>query len=399
MKVLSIHNYYGSSSPSGENIVFDLEKKLLQNNGIEIIEFSRHSDLIRSQGQYGKIIAGLSTVWNPFTANEIDKIISLEKPSVVHVHNTFPMISPSIFHSIGRRSAKILTLHNYRIVCPAAIPLRRGKVCIECIDQKSSIPSIRHACYRDSRMATLPLAMSVSLHRALGTWINYVDAFIALSEFQKELMVIGGIPENKIHIKPNYYNGRPKVESIKNRTYDALYVGRLSDEKGVLTLIEAWIKWGPDAPILHIVGDGPLKSKLVSIANNSNIQFHGQVNSEIAQQMISNSKLLIVPSECYEGFPMVLREAFAFGTPTAVSNIGPLPSIIKPGATGIVFEPSNSDSLYFNVSKLLADNNELARMSIASRKLFEEKYTEEINYQIIMSIYDSAIRENEQRKP
>ena len=204
------------------------------------------------------------------------------KPDVVHVHNTFPLISPAIFRSIGSMAARVLTLHNYRLSCPAAIPVRDGSVCTECINRQSIIPSLRYGCYRNSRLATLPLALNVALHRALSTWSHQVDAFIALTEFQKKLMVKAGLPPDLVHIKPNFYPGKPNTVPWIERKRRVVFAGRLTPEKGVESLVRAWISWGPSAPELRIVGDGELKQQLMELASTTPdvpIRFLGQLTS------------------------------------------------------------------------------------------------------------------------
>ena len=184
LKILLVHNFYSSAVPSGENQVFEAEKRLLLQYGHEVQEFIRRSDEIRGDRILGTLRGAVATPYNPFMAASIKKKVKDFKPDIVHVHNTFPLISPAIFHSIGHSAARVLTLHNYRLICPSAIPMRDGKICTDCFGSHWPLPSVQHGCYRNSRIATLPLAASVALHWALGTWKHQVDAFISLSEFQ-----------------------------------------------------------------------------------------------------------------------------------------------------------------------------------------------------------------------
>jgi glycosyltransferase involved in cell wall biosynthesis len=197
------------------------------------------------------------------------------RPDVVHVHNTFPLISPSIFHAIGHRAARVLTLHNYRIFCAAAIPMRHGRVCTECLDSRSVLPSLRYGCYRDSRAATVPLAAGVALHRRLGTWSNHVEAFISLTEFQRELLSWSGLPTAKIRVKPNFYPGRPTVIPWQEREPSVVFAGRLTAEKGVSTLIRAWKLWGEEALQLELVGDGELRPDLEQMRRRHGLRAPG----------------------------------------------------------------------------------------------------------------------------
>lgn len=395
MKVLLLHNFYGSEAPSGENVVFESEKALLEQRGHDVQVFTRHSDEIRGQGLRGAIKGAAAVPWNPFAAAALREVVDDFQPDVVHAHNTFPLISPAVFHAIGRRAARVLTLHNYRLLCPAAIPMRDGKVCTDCIQRRSVLPALQHGCYRGSRLATLPLAMNVALHRRIGTWQHQVDAFIALSEFQKQLMTQGGLPSAKLHVKPNFYAGDPLVVPFQQRFDYVVFVGRLGQEKGVQTLIEAWRRWGENAPELRLVGDGPLREQLQKQAQGLRVRFMGQIPANEAQAQIANARLLVLPSECFEGFPMVVREAFAFGTPVAVSRLGPLPSIVDHGVNGVVFEPANAASLLSVVQSALVDSAALAAMAFGARQAFDVLYNEQANYQMLMDIYQQAIAVNQ----
>ena len=399
LKILLVHNFYGSSSPSGENKVFEIEKKMLLSRGHQVECFTYHSDTIRNQGIKGLIIGAFTTPWNFKSAKRISNVIDNFQPDLVHVHNTFPLISPSVFHAIGNRAAKVLTLHNYRLFCPAAIPMRNGNICTECLDKRSVLPALRYGCYRNNHLATIPLSLKVWLHRFLNTWKNHVDGFIALTEFQKKTMVEAGLPSEKVHVKPNFYKEKPTIIEWKDRDNAVVFAGRLSQEKGVITLVKAWIKWGGNAPELRIVGDGPLKEtlqKMISVEPECNVRFLGQVQSHEAEKHISRAKLVVLPSECFEGFPMVIREAFAFGTPVAVSNIGPLPSIVQDGENGVKFQPRNSLSLLRTVQRIWNSPDELELLGEGARRSFLTKYTEEANYKMLMHIYNIAL--NQQNK-
>jgi len=394
MKVMLAHNFYSSELPSGENQVFEAERLLLKKNGHEVIDFIRNSDVIRSKGAWGVFQGACSTVWNPFSAAEIQNLIELKTPDVVHAHNTFPLLSPSIFHAIGHRSARVLTLHNYRLFCPAAIPMRAGKVCTECLDKSSVLPSLRHGCYRNSRLATFPLAANVAVHRYLNTWSTQVDAYIVLTEFQRERMIEAGLPAQLVHVKPNFFPGNPSLVPWITRENCVVFAGRLTPEKGVLSLVHAWLLWGASAPELRIVGDGDLRSELERLAATAPevpIRFLGQLSGLNTQMEIARARLLVLPSECFEGFPMVVREAFAFGTPVAVSNIGPLPSIVQDGENGLLFEPHNPHSLLSVVRTAWSFHGGLEVLALGARRSFDSLYNEYTNYRALIKIYESAI--------
>jgi len=398
MKVLIVHNYYGSTAPSGENKVFEAEMAMLKRYGHEVKTFIRRSDEIRDKGVLGLIRGAISVPWNFFTTIQIKRILKSFKPDVVHVHNTFPLISPSVFYALEQKAASVITLHNYRIFCPAALPFRNGKICLECIESKNIVPALVHSCYRQSLAATIPLAVNVSLHRILGTWTKKIDAFIVLSEFQKELIFKAGIPDSILHLKPNFHPIDPPVIPWSKKGRHIIFVGRLTVEKGILTLLNAWKLWGKDAPDLHIIGDGELRFELENMAKGLPIKFFGQLESTITHSKIAESQLLILPSECFEGSPMAVIEAFAFGTPAAVSDIGPLPSIVKHGKCGPVFKFSNPQSIVSVLSDIWNDSDLLESCGINAREEFNLNYTEKGNYKSLLDIYEKAILSNVKKK-
>lgn len=403
MKILLVHNHYGSAAPSGENEVFRREKTLLESHSHEVCVFERHSDEILLAGRLGLIHGALAAPWNPRSARRMRRIMAGFRPDVVHAHNTFPLISPSIF-SAARGAARVLTLHNYRLFCAAGIPMRDGQVCTICLDRRSALPAMRYGCYRDSRLATLPLALSVSLHRTRGTWHRDVEAFIALSEFQRRIMVASGLPPERVSVKPNFFPGNPQLVPWTDRVPRVVYVGRLSQEKGVDDLVAAWLSWGTSAPELVLVGDGPLRGSVMSRireAGVNNITLTGQVSATDAQRWIATSRLLALPSRCFEGFPLTLSEAYAFGTPILASDLGPLPDLVTPTGSGDVFRSGDRNELESAAKRLWSNEQRLAAMSANARQCFESGMSEEINYRALIDVYQralSAIERNQGRR-
>jgi glycosyltransferase involved in cell wall biosynthesis len=395
VRVLLVHNHYGSSAPSGENRVFEREKALLERRGHDVHVFTRHSDELLGRGLVGALVGGAATAWNPLAARAVRDVATRVRARVVHVHNSFPLISPAAFWALRGCAARVLTLHNYRLFCPAAIPLRGGRSCTECIDGRSVLPALRNACYRKSRVATVPLAVSVALHRAVGTWQREVEAFIALSEFQRELMIRGGLPRDRVWVKPNFHPGRPRVVPWGERRDCVVFAGRLTPEKGLVPLVEAWLAWGESAPELRIVGEGPLRAELerrVRSTGCARVVFVGALPQAEAEREIAQSRLIVVPSVWFEGFPLVLGEALACGTPAAVSDIGPLSTIVEDGRTGLVFGPNDASSLLAVVRAGWSARDRLASMSAAARAEYERTYSEDANYTRLMEIYEVALR-------
>lgn len=253
---------------------------------------------------------------------------------------------------------------------------------------------MRNKCYRHSRLATLPIALTVALHRKLNTWSTDVDAFIALSRFQADLLVAAGLPADRVHVKPNFYPAPPNPRAWSEREARVLYVGRLSEEKGPLHLIDAWARMGSHAPLLDIIGSGPqsetLRCAVSGSAAASRIRLLGQLPHVEVEEAVSRSRLLIVPSVWFEGFPMVIREAFALAVPVAASNIGSLASIVTNGGNGILFAPGNPSDIARAVLEIWNDPRRLEMMGAQARRDFEAKYTEKAHSEAILKIYDAA---------
>jgi glycosyltransferase involved in cell wall biosynthesis len=396
MKILLVHNFYGSSAPSGENIVFSAEKEMLEERGHEVTLYTTNSDYIRKIGVAGSFLGAIGAPWNHVHLVRMKKILAAGEFDVMHVHNTFPLLSPAVFYAPGKRApAAVLTLHNYRLFCCAGIPLRNNRPCTECLDRQSIWPALLHGCYRNSRVATVPMALMISLHRRLATWQKRVDAFIALTTFQAEKMILAGLPGDKVYIKPHFYSAPPTLVAWAKRRGSVLFIGRLGEEKGLTYLIQAWAQWGVNSPELVMVGDGPLKDELVKLVDaaglGAKIHFTGQVPFSEVQQRLAHSRLLVMPSVCFEGFPMAIREAFSLGVPVAVSNLGSMPCIVNDGEDGVVFRPADADDLLVKVSSLWHDQEKLAEMAKNARTEFDKKYTAETNHTILMDIYTRAL--------
>ena len=394
MKILLVHNFYRSEIASGENEVFKAEKKILKEKGHIIEEYIRHSDEIKSKNLYSKLKVGLSIAWNHSSYKSISKIVDSFKPDIVHVHNTFPLISPSIFYAIRKRAAIVLTLYNYRLFCSNAKLLRSGKICKKCLDEQSVLPAIRYGCYRESRIATIPLALKIAIHRKLNTWKDKVDAFISLTEFQKKLMIECGLPKDKIYIKP-IPSSRSNIIPWKERDNTIIFVARLSEEKGSITLVKSWILWGSEAPVLNIVGSGELEDELKKMAQKhsiKNINFLGKLTYEDMKEKIGKAKLTIFPSEWYETFGKVIVDSFSKGTPVAVSDIGSLPDLVTNNLNGIVFKTRNEKSLFEEVKKAWTQQGYLEKLSKEAKNTYDQFYTPDKNYERAVSIYKKVIQ-------
>jgi glycosyltransferase involved in cell wall biosynthesis len=389
MRVLVVHNSY--QKPGGEDVAVAQESLLLESQGHQVIAYSRSNDELKNLSSMQRLLFVKDLVYSFDSKYEIEMLLRKEKPDVVHVHNTFMMISPSVFDACQEAGIPVLqTLHNYRLLCPAWTLSRNGKVCEDCVEG-GLWHGIRHGCYRESHAMTAAVAAMLKFHRISGTWSNSVDGYVALSEFARRKFIEGGLPANKIYVKPNFVESDPG-EKREPGSY-ALFVGRLSLEKGVQTLLSAWTQMSQSYPLV-VIGDGPLRESLeaeVAKQNFSSVTFKGWLPREQTIEAMKNSAFLVVPSLWYEGFPMTIAEAFACGTPVLCSKLGGMQEIVDDGRTGLHIEPGNAEDLASKVTALLAQPEKIAQMGIAARWEYKSRYTAATNYSLLMQIYEQSI--------
>lgn len=389
MKVLLAHNYYRSSAPSGEDAVFRNERALLEKKGIEVILFERFNDDIDDSTLSRRLGVAMDCAWSRATYEEISALIRKVRPDIAHFHNTFPLISPSAYAACQASGVPVVqTLHNYRLICAGALLQRDGHTCEDCVGT-TLLPALRHRCYRGSLSATGAVVWMLARNRWRGTYKTLVNRYIALTKFAAGRLIAGGLPRERMTVKPNFLPDVP-VPGTGGGGY-AVYVGRLSEEKGVRTLLAAW-KWVTGLP-LKILGDGPLRQELARLAEQENlpVEFLGFCGREEILQLVGRAELQILPAEWYEGFPMVVLEAYACGTPLVASRIGSVDEIIEEGETGVKFEPGNALDLAEKVNLLWAKQSRLTSLRHKARQLFDENYTADKNYSELMAIYHRAI--------
>ena len=383
-KILVVHNYY--LRPSGEDTMFSAEARLLRSSGHEVIEYVEDN---RRIGDMSRGHVALDTIWSRKSYQNIRELLERERPQVAHFHNTFPLLSPSAYYACREmRVTVVQTLHNYRLICPVAYLFRDGHVCEECVGKLLPWPGVRYGCYHHSRTTTAVVAGMLSLHRMLGTWQDKVDAYIAVSDFGRRKFIEGGLPAEKIEVKSNFIDPDPG-EGL-NRDRFALFVGRLSPEKGIGVLLRAWEDL--EAIPLKIAGVGPLDRLVERFAEtHPRVEYLGQQEREQILKLMKSARFLIVPSEWYEGFPMVIAEAFACGLPVISSSLGSLTELVTPGATGLLFSPSNSNELLQKALWAWEHPQELAQIGRNARRRYEERYTAEKNYEQLAGIYERAV--------
>lgn len=385
MKILLVHNRYQQAG--GEDNVVAAEAKLLIDHGHEVECWSvDNKDL--PTGLSGKINTALTTSYSTTSRAIAREKLQRFKPDVVHVHNFFPQISPSIYDACQDEGVPVVqTLHNYRLICPGAMLMRNGKICEQCITG-SPYQAAWYGCYRGSKLGSLVVAHMVAQHRKQGTWQHKVNRFIALTEFSKSKFVEAGFPADKITVKANFLHDPLQESSSPHRTSPgfALFVGRISEEKGIKTLLKAWSTLD-DQTILKVAGAGPLEALLQGL---NNVEVLGLQNADEISHLMWEANFLILPSEWYEGFPLVLVEAFAHGLPVLASRLGSMADIIKDSETGQLFTPGDANDLASKAKSLLENPQYAKRLGDNARSAFLEKYTAERNYEELMAIYSDA---------
>jgi glycosyltransferase involved in cell wall biosynthesis len=386
MRVAVVHNRY--QQPGGEDQVFEREASLLESAGHEVLRYELHNDAVASMPAYS---VAARSMWNPTTLRSLQALFARFRPDVVHVHNTLPLISPAAFAAARRAGAVVIqTLHNYRMVCPSASLFRDGHPCELCVGRAVQIAGVRYACYRGSRAATAVIAGGTLLHRALGTYTRNVDRFIALTEFARAKLIKGGVPAWQLVVKPNFTE--PAAPTRSHVGTAALFVGRLSEEKGVRTLVEAWQRY-PDLPPLRIVGDGPLRPTVEALAiSNGAVAVLGALTREEVQAEMRSAALLVFPSVGYETFGLSIIEAFSVGVPVVASSIGSAAEIVEDAEVGLTFTPGNPAELAASVRRLVADPQFNLALGARALKRYESLYTPAANLKRLERIYRDAMR-------
>jgi len=384
VKLLLVHNSY--RQPGGEDQVFASELELLATHGHDVVRYTAHNDAVR---QLSKLNLGLRTIWSRTAYREMRAILRRERPHIVHVHNTLPLLSPAVYYAArAARVPVVQTLHNYRLLCPKAVFLREQRVCEDCLGRLLPWPAIVHACYRESRGATSAVAVMLSVHRLLGTWTRQVSRYIALTEFMRKKFIAGGFPAGQIVVKPNFVAPDPGVGNHSGQF--ALFVGRLSPEKGVRTLLQAWGHLRDRVP-LKVVGEGPLQD--LAHGYPPGITWLGRLRREEAVALMKEASVLVLPSECYEAFPTTLAEAFATGLPVVASRLGAMAEIVQDRQTGLLFNPGDAMDLAAKITWALDHPGELTEMGRRAREEYEARYTAERNYQLLSDIYRGLLDE------
>jgi glycosyltransferase involved in cell wall biosynthesis len=390
LRILLAHNAY--TELGGEDSVVANERALLLTRGhaVELLLLS-NADL---HGHFEKSWAIWRAPYSQQGRKRMATAIAAFRPDIVHVHNFFFRLTPAVYDACAEAGVPVVqTLHNFRLFCAAATLFRAGKVCEDCLG-RSPWRGAFHGCWRGSRLGSLAVARMIDIQRRRNTWNTKVDRFIALTAFARDKFVAAGLPPDKIVVKPNFVaDPGPPPPGAENARAGALFVGRLSPEKGITTLLASWASIDL---LLSIVGDGPLRS-LVEASVGTNIGYGGGLAAERVREAMRSARFLVMPSECYENLPMVIAEAFANGLPVVASRLGAMAEIIEDGQTGLLFTPGDPDDLAEKVRWAVAHPIEMRFMGGRARQVYEKRYTPDANYQRLLTIYAEAVREYRSR--
>jgi glycosyltransferase involved in cell wall biosynthesis len=385
MRIVVAHNRYKFSG--GEDAVMHNEVEMLRSAGNTVEVFQADNRSI--EGTAAKIAAAKSLFHSRASSRKMTRLLQRFRPDVLHIHNWFPLLSPSIISAAVTESIPVVqTLHNFRMICANGIMYRNGKICGDCIGKLLPLDGVAHACYSSNRIGTALVSAAFSYHRLTHTW-DGVSIFIALSEFQRELLIRGGLDSRQIVVKPNFV--KQSGSAGEGRGEYALFVGRLTPEKGIRTVLKAWEENLISIP-LKIMGDGPLVEEVRQrSAALPLVEYLGQRSRAEIYAAMSDASFLIFSSEWHEPFPLTIVESLSLGTPVLAADLPSIAELVKDGQTGLRFTAGDADDLAAKAFLLLSRMDDYRKMRRSCRSIYEQRYTEKINYQLLLNIYCKAI--------
>lgn len=394
MKVLILHNRYRQHG--GEDQVVQAETALLRERGVHVRLVEADNGRPQGEGPLRTVSMAAAAAWSPASYRFAARLCREFQPDVVHVHNFWMTLSPSV-HAACRAAgaATVQSLHNFRLLCANALLLREGRACLDCVG-RSPLAGVKRRCYRDSRFASAAVAGMITVNRLLRTWHRNVDAFIALSEHSRGKFVAGNLPADRLFVKPNFREdpGEPASRPSASNTF--VFAGRLSSEKGLDTLIEAWVQARPpEAARLLIVGDGPARDSLAMQSSAlgldaTRVVFAGRKSPAEVMDLVAGARAVILPSLCFENFPALLAEAYACGRPMIASDSGALGELVEHERTGLKSPPGDATALAVSLRRLFVDDSLADSLGRAARREYLAKYTPEQNHRNLMRIYRFA---------
>jgi len=392
MKILVVHNFY--SEPGGEDYVYRSETDLLRENGHVVEVYEDHNDRIL---QLSKWKVAISFLWNMDSARRFERKVKEFCPDIVHFHNIFPLISPSVYGVCWKNKIPMVqSLHNSRIICPGSCFFRKGSLCMDCFKKDFPWPGVRHKCYHNSFLQTFLIGLMSRWYYFRRLWQEKIGGYIVFSQFYRQIFIKWGIPENKVFIKPHFIAADPGDTRGAVSDTHAIFVGRLDARKGIMTLIKAW-EHISSLPLL-IAGEGEgrkILEEYIAEKKIKNVNFSGNINHQQMFELIQNSKFLVVPSEAAETFGLVVIEAFACGIPVLCSDAGGLKEIVEDGNTGKIYSAGNKNDLIKAIEYFINHPDKTGQMGRNARRVFEEKFCKSSNYKTLIHIYESVIRQSQ----
>ena len=391
MDVLVVHNRYASAQPSGENKVVDQEVALLRSAGHRVEVFERRSDDIAARSLPSKAALPLLVPWNPAVRRELATRLRAGRPDVVHIHNVFPLLSPAVLAACADAGVPaVATLHNYTQICPPGTLQRDGRPCTECVGA-TPLPAVRHGCYRGSRLATVPLAVSLSANRR--RWWTGVERFLCISAAQRDVLVRAGMPAERLAVKHNFVP-EPGVRRTGSGEH-LLYLGRLAEAKGVRLLMAAWDELaaagGVGVPLV-IAGTGPLKDEVTAwAAGRNDVRYAGLYDTDRCRRAIARAVAVVAPSTWLEAFGLVAVEAMAAGVPVVAAGHGAFTELVEDGGTGLLHRPGDAASLASRIRRITAEEDRNREMGRAARRRYERGFSPAVGLERLLEEYRTAI--------
>jgi glycosyltransferase involved in cell wall biosynthesis len=396
MRVLVVHGRYRSAAPSGENNVVDRESAALAAAGHEVELFERASDDIAGWPLTRKAALPARALWNGEVRRDLARRLQAWRPDVVHVHNTFPLLSPSVLHACRDAGVPVVvTVHNYKLLCASGDFFREGRPCHDCA-AGSGLPGVRHGCYRGSRAATLPVVASTALHRA--AWRELVAAYVFISAAHRDLMADLDLPADRVFVKHNFVPepAASPDRRVGEREHLVAYLGRLDAAKGVPFLMRAWDRFRalhPSSPLrLVVAGGGPLADDVGRwAAAHSSVEAPGLLPPAEAARLLGRARAVVVPSQWEETFGLVAVEAMAAGTPPVAPARGSFPELVGDGVDGVLFEPEDPDALARVLADVDARPDHFADLGRRARTTYESGFREADNLARLLEVYRFAV--------
>ncbi|MFI5620327.1 glycosyltransferase [Streptomyces sp. NPDC051567] len=391
MHVLVVHNRYASAQPSGENKVVDQEVALLREAGHRVEVFERRSDDIAARSLLAKAALPLLVPWNPAVRAELAARLRSGRPDVVHVHNVFPLLSPAVLAACADAGVPaVATLHNYTQVCPPGTLRRDGRPCGECVGS-APLPAVRHGCYRGSRLATVPLAVSLSVNRR--RWWSGVERFFCISAAQREVLVRAGMPPERLAVKHNFVP-EPGIRRAGAGEH-LLYLGRLAEAKGVRLLMAAWDELAAGGGVgvpLVVAGTGPLEREVSAwAAGRDDVRCVGLYDPAQCRRAIARSVAVVAPSTWLEAFGLVVVEAMAAGVPAVAAGHGAFVELVEDGVSGLLHRPGEPASLAASIRRITAEPARNREMGLAARRRYEQGFSPAVGLERLVEGYRTAI--------